>query len=107
MAVRRFSRRHDRRASYRSVVAQDPGSWQTDAPGPFITIGAGGPFQGVVTLVAIEGGHGRTLVEASWVQGGHAHSDSVEADTFENAQIIAREAADQLAAGRPPEFTRD
>lgn len=89
------------------MATDDPGTWQTDAPGPFMTIRAGGPFDGAVTLTAIEGGHGRTLVAASWTQDGHVHRDSVEADTFENARIIAREAADELADGRAPDFTRD
>ena len=85
----------------------DSGSWQTDAPGPFVTLRAGGPLDGVVTITAIADGHGRTLVEAAWVQDGHARSDSVEAATYEDARIIAREAADDLAAGRAADFARD
>lgn len=55
-----------------SVVAQDNReSWQTDAPGPFMTIRAGGPLDGIVTLTAIADGHGRTLVEARWTQDRH------------------------------------
>jgi hypothetical protein len=88
-------------------VSGDADSWQTDAPGPFVTIRAGGPLDGVVTITAIADGHRRTLVAASWTQDGHACSDSVEIETYEDARIIAREAADALAAGRPPSFERD
>jgi hypothetical protein len=82
-------------------------SWQTSAPGPFVTIRAGGPFDGVVTITAIAQGHGRTLVAATWTQDGHAHSDSVETETYADARIVAREAADDLAAGRAPSLARD
>jgi hypothetical protein len=93
-----------------TVLGVSPGdseSWQTDAPGPFVTLRAGGPLDGVVTITAIADGHGRTLVEAAWVQDGHAHSDSVEAETYESARVIAREAVDDLAAGPAPDFARD
>jgi hypothetical protein len=89
------------------AVPQDPDSWQTDAPGPFVTIRAGGPLDGVVTLTAIEGGHGRTLVEAFWTEGGHARSDSVEVESYEHARVIAREVADEFASGRVPDLSRD
>jgi hypothetical protein len=82
-------------------------SWQTDAPGAFVTIRAGGPLDGVVTITAVAGGHGRTLVAATWTQGGHAHADSVETETYDDARIIAREATDDLAAGRAPSLGRD
>jgi len=85
----------------------DPDSWQTNAPGPFVTIRAGGPLEGIVTLTAIPEGHGRTLVEAFWTEDGHAHSDSLEVQSYEDARIIAREVADELAAGRVPDLTRD
>jgi len=85
----------------------DPDSWQTDAPGPFVTIRAGGPLEGIVTLTAIADGHGRTLVEASWTRDGDAHTDSVEVQSYEDARIVAREAADDLAAGHVPDLTRD
>ena len=81
--------------------------WQTDAPGPFVTIRPGGPLDGVVTITAVAEGHGRSLVGASWTQGGHTHSDSVEVETYEDARIIAREAADELASGHAPALARD
>jgi hypothetical protein len=85
-------------------MSDDSAAWQTDAPGPFITLRAGGPFEGVITITSIADGHGRTIVDASWVQDGHAHSDSVVADTYEDARIIAREAADGLASGHAPDL---
>ena len=85
----------------------DSAPWQTDGPGPFVTLRAGGPLDGVITITAIADGHGRTLVEPAWMQDGYAHSDSVEAETYEDARVIAREAADDLAAGRAPDFARD
>ena len=88
-------------------MSEDSAGWQTDAPGPFVTLRAGGPFDGAITITAIADGHGRTLVEAKWVQDGHAYSDSVEANTYEDARLIARAAADDLAAGRAPDFDRD
>lgn len=88
-------------------MSEDFAAWQTDAPGPFVTLRAGGPFEGVITITAIADGHGRTLVEASWVQDGHAHSDSVEAETYDDARIIAREAAHDLASGHSPDLGRD
>ena len=61
-------------------------SWQTDAPGPFVTIRASGPVDGVVTLTAIEGG--RMVVTASWAQDGHARSDSIDVGSYETARTI-------------------
>jgi hypothetical protein len=88
-------------------MGQDPEPRETSNTGPFITIEVPGPLEGVVTLTAIEGDHARTVVEAVWTHDGHDHRDSVEADTFEDAQIIAREIADGLAAGRPPDLARE
>ena len=80
--------------------------WQTDAAGPFVTIRPGGPLEGIVTLTAIAEGHGRTLVEALWTEGGISHSASVDA-SYEDARALAHEAADALAAGRAPDLGRD
>jgi hypothetical protein len=85
----------------------DRESWQADAPEPLITIRAGGKLEGIVTLTAIAYGHGRTLVEAFWTQDGHARSDSIEVESYQDAREIANTAADELAAGIAPDFTRD
>jgi hypothetical protein len=88
-------------------VARDPApSWQTDAPA-IVTIRTGGPLDGVVTITAIAGGHGRSLVEAAWTQDGHRHSDSLEVETYEHARERADSIAKELAEGTPPELTRD
>jgi hypothetical protein len=44
-------------------------AWETRAPGPFVTIRAGGPLDGVVTITAIAGGRGRSLFRAAWDTG--------------------------------------
>jgi len=85
----------------------DPEPWETNAPRPLVTIRAGGPFDGVVTITAIAGGNGHTLVEVAWTQDGQSCSDQVEVDTYETARITANTVADQLAAGIPPDLTRD
>ena len=83
-------------------MGDDPGRSETNQPGEFITIRAGGPLDGVVTVAPIAQGHGRTLVIASWIRYGHTHWDTVEVETFELGLTHARSIADQLAAGTPP-----
>jgi hypothetical protein len=70
-----------------------------------VTIRAGGPLDGVVTLTAIAEGHGRTLVEAHWTQDGTTHSDSVKVDSHKHARTIARNAAAVFAVGNAPDLT--
>jgi len=96
-----------RRGSLPVAVSADSEPRETGAHAALVTIRAGGPLEGVVTLTAIAGGHGRTLVEAFWTQEGHARSDSVEVESYEHAQTVAQEVADELAAGRAPDLTRD
>jgi hypothetical protein len=79
----------------------------TNAPGPFVTMNGGGPLEGVVTMTAIDGGKGRTLVRASWTQDGETSSASLEAATYEMARAIANAAANQFAAGNRPKLARD
>jgi len=88
-------------------VPPDLDAWQTDAPGPFVTIRAGGPFEGIVTLTAITEGHGRTLVEARWTQDGGMQSNSIEVDSYEEARTVAHSAAAELAVGHAPDLARD
>jgi hypothetical protein len=82
-----------------AVAQHDLDAWQTDAPGPFVTIRAGGPLEGVVTLTAIEGGHGRTLVEARWTKDGDTQTASVEVESHRQGRTVAHSAAADLAAG--------
>ena len=84
-------------------MSNDLDAWQTDAPGPFVTIRAGGPLEGVVTLTAITEGHGHTLVQAHWTQNGAAQSDFIEVDSYEQARTIAHSAAAELAVGHAPD----
>jgi hypothetical protein len=88
-------------------VTRDRESHETSSPARFVAIRVGGPLQGVVTLTAIAEGHGRSVVEASWIQDGHGHSDSVEVDSYEQARLLADSIGDQLAAGTPPDLSRD
>ena len=87
-------------------MTSDREPFETNAPGPFLLIRAGGPLQGVVTLTTIQGGH-RSIVEASWVRDGQGRSDSVEVDAFDQARELAHSVADGLAAGTPPDLSRD
>ena len=81
--------------------------WETNAPAPFVTIRAGGPLDGVVTITAIVGGNGRSVVEAAWTQDGEACSESLEAATYDIARAIANAAANQFAVGKRPNLARD
>ena len=89
------------------MADREPDAQEPTAAGQPVTIRAGGPLEGVVTITAIPAGHGRTRVEAFWTENGHARSDSVEAEFYEDAREIAHTAADELAAGIAPDFTRD
>jgi hypothetical protein len=82
-------------------------AWETRALGPFVTIRAGGPLDGVVTITAIAGANGRSVVEAAWTQDGEAYSESLEAATYDIARAIANAAANQFAVGRRPNLARD
>lgn len=72
-----------------------------------MTIRAGGPLEGIVTLTAIAEGHGRTLVEARWTQDGGVQSNSLEVDSYEQARTVAHRAAAELATGHAPDLARD
>ncbi len=91
----------------RIVTSDDPEPLETNEAGAFVTIRAGGPLEGIVTLTPIARGHGRTLVIASWIRYGHTYWDTVEVESLEHARILARSIADQLAAGIPPDLSRD
>jgi len=89
------------------VTGDDPQAPETGEPGGYVTIRAGGPLEGVVTIAAVAGGHGRTVVIASWIRYGQTHWDTVEVESLEDARILARSIADRLAAGTPPDPSRD
>ena len=82
----------------------DPEAWEaTNERGPFVTIRAGGPLEGVVTITQIPEGHGRTRVIASWIRYGQTHWHWIEVESFEHARLLARQLANELAAGREPQ----
>ena len=87
-------------------VRRDSGPGRPSAPRPFVTIRAGGPLDGVVTITAIDG-VGRCLVEATWTLNGEAYSESLEAATYDMARPIAQAAANQFAIGKRPKLARD
>ena len=96
-----------RRVAFSNVGAE-PGVWEeARSPGPLITIRAGGPLDGVVTVTAIVVGRRRILVEASWTQDERPHSESLEAPTLRIARAIANAAANQLAVGNRPTLSPD
>ena len=76
------------------------------ASAPFVTIRAGGPLNGVVTITAVAGGHGRNRVAASWIEDGAPRSQALEAATYRIARAIAHAAANQFALGNRPTLAR-
>jgi hypothetical protein len=75
----------------------------TSAFGPFLTIRAGGPLAGVVTVSAVAEEKGsRLVVEAAWTSDGDRRSASATFSGYDAARTLAYEWADQLAAGREP-----
>jgi hypothetical protein len=81
----------------------DLARWMTSAPGAFVTMRPGGPFDGSVAISV--GSEGRLVVEATWKKDGEPRSASRLIDGYEAARDLARDWADKLAAGREPETT--
>jgi hypothetical protein len=75
---------------------------ETYASGPFVSIRAGGPFNGVVTITAVADGNGRVLVKAAWTRENKPQSAARILDSYDTARTLARQWADQLAAGAEP-----
>ena len=75
---------------------------ETYASGPFVSIRAGGPFNGVVTITEVADGNGRVLVEAAWTRENKPKSASRIVDGDDPARTLAQQWADQLAAGAEP-----
>ena len=88
-------------------MGTDADSWMPNRPGPFVTIRAGGPLDGRVTITTLAGSGGRCSVEASWTEDGEARSESLEAANYSVARPIAQAAANQFAVGNRPRLTRD
>jgi hypothetical protein len=75
---------------------------ETYASGPFLSIRAGGPFNGTVTITAVADGDGRVLVEAAWTREHKPQSASRIVAGYDPARALAQQWADQLAAGTEP-----
>ena len=75
---------------------------ETYASGPFASIRAGGPFNGVVTITTVADGNGRVLVNAAWTRENKPQSAARILDSDDTARTLARQWADQLAAGTEP-----
>ncbi len=71
-----------------------------------MTIRAGGPFDAVVTMTAVEDGQGHTRVAASWTEDGQSWSESLESASYRIARAIAQAAANQLSLGNQPHLAR-
>ena len=77
-------------------------AWETYASGPFVSIRAGGRFNGTVTITKVADGNGRVLVEAAWMRENKPQSASRIVDGYDPARTLAQRWADQLAAGVEP-----
>ena len=75
---------------------------ETYASGPFVSIRAGGPFNGVVTITAVADGNGRAPVKAAWTRENKPQSAARILDSYDTARTLARQWADQLSAGVEP-----
>jgi hypothetical protein len=78
--------------------------WMTNAPGPFMTLRPGGPFDDVFVAISVAA-ETRLLVEASWNINGDPGSTSQTVDGYDAARRLAHAWADLLVIGREPEPT--
>ena len=77
-------------------------AWMTSSAGPFLTMNAGGPLEGIVTIAVGTAGADQLLVEAAWTCSGDPGSTSATVTGYDAARALAHQWADQLAAGREP-----
>ena len=75
---------------------------ETHASGPFVSIRAGGPFNGVVTITAVADGNGRVLGNAAWTRENKPQSAARIVVGDDPARTLAQHWADQLATGTEP-----
>ena len=88
-------------------VSADPESPESTVSAPFVTIRAGGPLDGVVTITALGPAGGRSRVAASWMQDGEPRSQWLDVASYRIARAIANATANQFAVGNRPTLTRD
>jgi hypothetical protein len=78
----------------------------TSSRGPFLTLNAGGPLSGIVTITALPERGAHLIVDAHWKTiHGESQTASAEIEGYNAARQLAHEWASQLAAGREPEPT--
>jgi hypothetical protein len=80
--------------------------WMTSSRGPFLTLNAGGPLSGIVTITALPEQGAHLIVEAHWkTSHGESQTASAVIEGYNAARRLAHEWAGQLAAGHEPEPT--
>jgi hypothetical protein len=77
-------------------------AWMTSSAGPFLTMNAGGPLEGVATIAVATEGSDQLVVEAAWKCNGDSRSTSATVTGYDAARALAHQWADQLASGREP-----
>jgi hypothetical protein len=78
----------------------------TSSRGPFLTLNAGGPLSGIVTIKALPERGAHLIVEAHWrTIHGEPRTASAAIEGYNAARKLAHEWAGQLAAGHEPEPT--
>jgi hypothetical protein len=91
------------------ALVTDHAGEAAEASGPtpsLLTIRAGGPFDGAVTISTVDHENSRVRVEAVWTRDGELRSVSAIVGGAQ-AQLLARAATDALAAGREPRLPPD
>jgi len=77
--------------------------WMTRSRGPFLTLNAGGPLNGLVTITALSVRGARLIVDAHWKTiHGEQRTASAEIEGYNVARALAHEWAAELAAGDEP-----
>jgi hypothetical protein len=77
--------------------------WMTSSRGPFLTLNAGGPLSGIVTITALPEQGAHLVVEGNWrTIHGEPRTASAAIEGYNAARKLAHEWADQLAAGHEP-----
>ena len=75
----------------------------TSSRGPFLTLNAGGPLSGIVTITALPEQGAQLVVDAHWrTIHGEQRTASAEIEGYTAARKLAHEWAGQLTAGREP-----
>ena len=99
VTIRRKRARRDRPpagGSLPEVPDRALDAWMTSSAGPFLTMNAGGPLEGVVTIAVATEGSDQLLVEAAWKGGQRrravASTRHLDQDSFQRLRDLARPA---------------